>query len=486
MSLELKEGRSDTSFLQSLTNGIKAFFAKQVGDTSPQEKNSIVVLDGVRAIAILLVISYHINLITHNGLWAMMKYPIASSVAMGGGTGVSLFFILSGFLLFMPYAKAFLFESQWPSAKVFYMRRALRILPGYFLSLFVLVILLAPEYLRPDHWKDLFLFITLFMDSTAGTFRKINGPYWTLAIEWQFYMIMPLLMIGIALVVRFTRNISKNRYISAIRRLQVVVFCLLGIIAYGVASRYWGNYYLTHMNESFLVPRKVTDFFLFFLYGRIGKYLEDFGVGMLISLIYIYTQRKSEGSASVRTLRRLSPSLWGVGIFVLFMYAIWHFNIDQHGWPALDSLKSYYSWLDEIMISIGFGACVVAILFGNLPIRRVFEWSVLRWIGLISYSLYIWHLQILLLLTSKILPQWPHIAALPMSYGLYYVWVLVAVFPFCFGVYIWIEKPWMNLSDRFKKRMTPRSARVTAPVVETPAEVADERMMEKEQEEVAI
>jgi peptidoglycan/LPS O-acetylase OafA/YrhL len=263
------------------------------------------------------------------------------------------------------------------------------------------------------------------------------------------------------------------------------VFCLLGIIAYGVASRYWGNYYLTHPNESFIVPRKVTDFFLFFLYGRIGKYLEDFGTGMLISLVYIYIQRKSEGSVSVRTLRTLSPWLWGVGIFVLFMYAIWHFNIDQHGWPALDSLKPYYNWLDEIMISIGFGACVAAILFGNLPIRRVFEWSVLRWIGLISYSLYIWHLQILMVLEIKILPQWPRIMHSPVSYGLFYLWVLVAVFPFCFGVYIWIEKPWMNLSDRFKKRMTPRSASVPASVVGTPDE-ADERMMEKEQEEVAI
>ena len=164
-------------------------------------KNTIFVLDGVRGVAVLMVIVFHVNRLTGDNLWDQTDYPLASSISTAGGMGVTLFFVLSGFLLFMPFAKALLYKTNWPLARVFYMRRVLRIVPAYYVSLFLIILFQHPEYLHLDHLKNLALFVTFFMDSSRATFRQLNGPYWTLATEWQFYMLLPLIALGIAFLV---------------------------------------------------------------------------------------------------------------------------------------------------------------------------------------------------------------------------------------------------------------------------------------------
>src|SRR5690242_18929918 len=86
--------------------------------------NNSAALDGVRGLAIFFVISFHITVsMTQEKLLDWHSDPLAMSILAAGGTGVTLFFVLSGFLLFMPYAKALLFESRWPLARAFYLRR---------------------------------------------------------------------------------------------------------------------------------------------------------------------------------------------------------------------------------------------------------------------------------------------------------------------------------------------------------------------------
>src|SRR5438477_12898753 len=65
------------------------------------KRNSIVVLDGVRGVAVLMVIVFHINRVTGDNLWDPKINPLASSISTAGGTGDTLFFVLSGFLLFI-------------------------------------------------------------------------------------------------------------------------------------------------------------------------------------------------------------------------------------------------------------------------------------------------------------------------------------------------------------------------------------------------
>src|SRR5207302_8511508 len=69
------------------------------------KKNTRSVLDGVRGVAVLMVIVFHVNRVSGDNLWNQAEYPLASAISTAGGIGVTLFFVLSGFLLFMPFAK---------------------------------------------------------------------------------------------------------------------------------------------------------------------------------------------------------------------------------------------------------------------------------------------------------------------------------------------------------------------------------------------
>src|SRR5947209_5406939 len=85
----------------------KQWFSLLLGDN--KQKNNIAVLDGVRAIACLLVLFFHVNVISRDGhIWWVAVHPLTSaivgSIALAGSSGVTLFFVLSGFLLFLPYA----------------------------------------------------------------------------------------------------------------------------------------------------------------------------------------------------------------------------------------------------------------------------------------------------------------------------------------------------------------------------------------------
>src|SRR5436305_7298022 len=164
-------------------------------EDSPK-KNTIAVLDGARALACLSVIWYHIYQTPRDlHIWDPQSsaHPLLNSFLYFGKYGVTLFFVLSGFLLFRPFAKALIFEKKWPSVRQYYVRRIFRIIPAYYASLILIVLLFQRQYLQPQHWQELGLFFTFFMDSSQATFKQINAPFWTLAIEWKFYMLLPSL-----------------------------------------------------------------------------------------------------------------------------------------------------------------------------------------------------------------------------------------------------------------------------------------------------
>jgi len=211
-----------------------------------KQKNTIAVLDGVRAIACLSVLFFHINFYAREtNIWRPIHDfgSVVGALALAGQSGVTLFFVLSGFLLFMPYAKSLLFQAPWPSLRLFYLRRGFRIIPAYYVTLFLMIVLFHQEYLKPQHLKDIWLFLTFFMDSPS-TFQQIDGPFWTLAVEAQFYMLLPLLALGIGLIVR--HGSMAWRTIS-------ITLCLFALVAWGLLSRYWGHYYQWNPTQTFLI-----------------------------------------------------------------------------------------------------------------------------------------------------------------------------------------------------------------------------------------
>jgi peptidoglycan/LPS O-acetylase OafA/YrhL len=432
----------------------------QTGLEDSPKKNAIPVLDGVRAFACLIVIWFHIYRIPRDlHLWdpPPSAHALLNSFLYFGKYGVTLFFVLSGFLLFLPFARALLFGKTWPGIRQFYLRRVFRILPAYYLSLILIVLLFQPGYLQPQHWQELGLFLTFFMDSSHATFKHLNAPFWTLAIEWQYYMLLPLLVLGMRVIVWRV----KQDY-----RLPTTVACILALIAWGLFSRYFGTYFVDqHPSETLLVPRCVLNGILFFTYGVSGKYLEDFGVGMLVSLCFVYAQHPLSSSKVRTTLQKLSPWLWGTGLLGLLVMILWSYNDSfVNTWPLFNNpiLFKYYYLVSELCFSLSFGLCILALLFGSAQLKWLFEWSPLRWIGMISYSLYMWHLPFLLMCMqwgAPLLKGW----TIEQAYGVYWLWVMVVVIPFCFLFFIWVEKPGMKVGERFTRQKTTTAHRAAGP-----------------------
>ncbi|GAC1370633.1 MAG: acyltransferase [Ktedonobacteraceae bacterium] len=399
------------------------------------KKNTIAVLDGVRAVACLSVTAYHIDrfaFLTHvlnPGLG-----PLVISFALAGSSGVTLFFVLSGFLLFLSYARALLFDVDWPSARRFYIRRAFRILPGYYVSLLLLILLTNPLYIQPAHWKELVLFLTLFMDASPLTYQAINGPFWTLAVEWQFYLLLPLLALSL-------RPIVQHGPLE--RRLRVLLLCLIALIAWGIATRYWGRSWELHPRQAALLPPFLHKLALFCFYGSSGKFLEDFAAGMMLCVFYTLARSLREHRV-VAFLQRYSWWLWGFGIVELFYTAIWS---TLPGSMLLAPLIGPHNWLSEIVLAAGYTLCIAALLFGPAQLRGLLEWRPLRETGLLSYAIYIWHLPLLLLFLAFLVPYmanwWPI-----FTYSAYWVWVALIILPFSYAFYRSVELPWIQLGSR--------------------------------------
>lgn len=142
-------------------------------------------LDGVRAIAVLMVVAQH---------W------IANPLRMGaplGFVGVTIFFVLSGYLisriLFQAKARQDRGEATvGQSLKIFYARRFLRIFPIYYLTIFVLWAAKDPYVLDSIGWL---LTYTVNFHFLGGGFKATTGHLWTLAIEEQYYLVYPFIVL---------------------------------------------------------------------------------------------------------------------------------------------------------------------------------------------------------------------------------------------------------------------------------------------------
>ncbi len=128
-----------------------------------------------------------------------------------GYLGVDLFFLVSGFLLALPWFVRAARGEPAPSARGFYMRRVRRIVPAYYVQLAILFVVVLPLLRGPGYWRsDLYVYLwnavahALFLHNTtpltSGS-MEVNGALWTLAVEAQFYVLIPLL---VPLFVRWT------------------------------------------------------------------------------------------------------------------------------------------------------------------------------------------------------------------------------------------------------------------------------------------
>lgn len=317
----------------TLSVGLLRSYRKGLGGDKQHFRTDI---QGMRALAVLGVVLYH------GGV------PFLP----GGYIGVDIFFVISGFLI-----TGLLLREVERSGRVsfrhFYARRIRRLLPASALVLIATVVgakFLLPPLLLPDMGKDaaatsLFLanmrFAQTGTDYLAGTSSSPFQHYWSLALEEQFYLVWPLIM----LLAAGTAALKRRKRIAVVLAVLTAVSLLGGII-------------LTEVNQPwafFSLPTRAWEL----------------GVGGLLALF-------APALARLKNAGGLLVGLLGVATVVASMLLFTH-DLAFPGWAALVPV---------------LGAALMIAGGQSLHFLSV---QPLQYFGNISYSLYLWHWPLLTL-----------------------------------------------------------------------------------------
>jgi peptidoglycan/LPS O-acetylase OafA/YrhL len=290
-------------------------------------------LDGLRAIAALMVMTYHF--IFNDNLFASTS--LVRKFAFVGQLGVDLFFVLSGFLI----TRILLASKNSPNFfRIFYIRRTLRIFPLYYAFL-GFTYLCEPWILNrsaipfSEQW-----WYWLYLQNIPLTFHGLvaNGPghFWSLAVEEHFYLLWPLAV----------WLLPRRRF----------AWLTGGLLLVAPLIR------LVFIREGF----EVTYFSL--------TRSDALVLGSILALI---------ASSAVPEKRVFIFRVFAAGLLVLVIALICF-------------LKASPTWLQVLkfsMIPAAFFAVVGGVLFDRIwsPAAKILSMSLMRWAGKISYGLYVYH-----------------------------------------------------------------------------------------------
>ena len=147
-------------------------------------------LDGLRGVACLMVFAVHFGQLA-KVQGNLGPFELARLIE-NGNVGVALFFALSGFLLSRPYWRSLNHGRPQPLARDFWLRRMARVVPAYFLCLTGLII--VNRLWQEDSWpNDALLHYVFAFNYLDANIFSINPPFWTVAVELQFYLLLPLI-----------------------------------------------------------------------------------------------------------------------------------------------------------------------------------------------------------------------------------------------------------------------------------------------------
>lgn len=345
-------------------------------------------IDGIRFIAILLVVFYHLNgdILRHsppgyvNDLYSSPLFW----VAVRGIFGVHMFFVVSGFVLALPFARSRFAGGRAPDLKRYYLRRVTRLEPPYIaaLVLFFFLKVLAGRGTAAVLWPHLLASIIYQHNLIYGVPSSIEFVAWTLEIEVQFYILAPLIA---AIVFR-----SSN---SALRRTGMLAAML---VAGGMARTLYP-----------LSPR----------FGiSILCYLQYFLAGFLLADLYVLMKpgtRSGAGWDLVAIAGIIGPFVW--------MYL--ELPLELLAPPTL--MLGYYA------------------VFRGIFVRRILSDAVISTVGGMCYSIYLIHNYVIAsggFLTERI----SALLSFPLRFGLQALFLMPLVLAASIVFYVLIERPCMN------------------------------------------
>jgi peptidoglycan/LPS O-acetylase OafA/YrhL len=347
-------------------------------------------LDLLRALAIVLVLVYHAGI---------FGFLLPFEVQRFGWVGVDLFFVLSGYLIGGQLLKTAAGGKEFSITR-FYQRRALRILPAYLVVLFVYYFL--PATLRdyeqmPPLWK--FLTFTQNLGLRGGT---AFSHAWSLCIEFQFYLLLPLLVIGLS------RRAQRGwLFVLPVALLVWSVF-IRGLAAWWISA---------HYGESF---GRWQQYVYYPTYAR----LDGLTIGVTLAAVEIFQPRWWD------CLLRHAIWLWLPALAGLVLALLW----------AEEGLTVLSSALGFSLVAAASGIFLICALSPRLPFARAAVPGS-AFLASIAYSLY---------LTHKIPIHWVKEFASARSLSPLLGYVLAMVLAVLAGIILFlvVERPFLRLRER--------------------------------------
>jgi peptidoglycan/LPS O-acetylase OafA/YrhL len=271
-------------------------------------------IEGLRALAAWSIVVFHVWVFSSPGVLGWNLGPFTAFVSPLQ-SGVTLFFVLSGFLLYRPIAVALLDGTQGPSLSRYLRNRALRILPAYWAILVLVVFVLhsaslgaSGQGVRPASLSDPKTFLLdVFLVQTYLPHGIWSGilPAWSLTIEVAFYLLLP--MLGLA-AMTLARGRAHNPWRIAVASGPVVFMLLLGAI---------GKILVAVATEG--PQRATTSDWHGVLDRSIATHADLFGFGMAATLVLLLWERGLGNVLKALLWRRLSRPIVYAGLPTVFL-----------------------------------------------------------------------------------------------------------------------------------------------------------------------
>ena len=323
-------------------------------------------LDGLRAVAALAVFGVHFNQTVRFD--ATLGPADISRLLENGEYGVSLFFSLSGFLLSLPLWRAMGTTGALPSFRVYALRRLARILPAYYGAL-TLLIVLSGMWRHPAAYADIALHYTFLFNFAEFSIFSINAPFWTLAVEMQFYILLPLIFVLLSKIDRSWR---------------LGLLAVLCLAAYGL--HYWINSSVTRIIDwpfatwlTWIRPHGAV------LTHSLLAHLPHFLLGVIGAYLFLNLKART-GEQDPRYTRNNEMVFWCAFGVILLLLAT----------PFGDWIQIPYGRYGLPLATLLLVAMIISVPDSRFA-RRILDSAPLRGLGAISYGIYIYHLPCLTL-----------------------------------------------------------------------------------------